>query len=137
MRWYEWSGRGESNSRHTAWEAEFTAFLFKELAQIWHLFGTGFDLLCGMILPSATRGVSQMAKQMPTHRARLGNLQAAVWENDYKDSNGQEKTFHTITLERSYRDQDGEWKKSHQLGANDVASAIVLLRNIADFLMRE
>ena len=53
----------------------------------------------------------------PEDSKRQGALEAAIWKNQ-----GQNGTFHTITLKRSYKDErDGQWKSTNNLRAQDLA----------------
>ena len=54
----------------------------------------------------------------PVHRIRLGQIEAAIWENSVGDSkpNG---TFHSVTLGRNYRDGE-EWKTAQSFGREDL-----------------
>ena len=76
-------------------------------------------------------------KNLPVHKARIGALQLAVWSNDYKDDDGNARTFHAITLERSFKDKNEEWQKSTQLRESDLGEAIALLQNAQQFLVKE
>lgn len=49
-------------------------------------------------------------KQKPVHEVRFGNVRVSIWAN--RNQEGQ--LFHSFALERSYRDQSGEWQ-SQQL----------------------
>ena len=48
-------------------------------------------------------------KQPPIHKARIGALQLAIWENRAVDTKGEERVYKTATLERGYTDKEGEW----------------------------
>lgn len=85
----------------------------------------------------ATKAKEEPAdKPHPTHKARLGPLQLAIWENDYQTEEGELRTFHTITLERSYKDKNDEWHKTSQLRESDLGEAIALLQHSQQFLVK-
>lgn len=75
-------------------------------------------------------------KDLPVHKASLGALQLAVWANEHEMETGEIRVFHTITLERSYKDKNDEWQKTHQLRESDLGEAICLLQNGQDYLIR-
>ena len=52
--------------------------------------------------------------QRPTDTIRLGAVQAAIWRNE---SDG--RINYNITLERLYRDEEGNWKSSTSFGRDD------------------
>jgi len=57
-------------------------------------------------------------KEKPVREVRFGNVRVSIWAN----RNQQGELFHSFSLERSYRDENGDWK-SHKisLGLNEVA----------------
>lgn len=73
-------------------------------------------------------------KTPPVHKAKLGFLQLAVWANEH-EVDGTTRTFHTITLERNYKDDKDEWQKTTQLRARDLGHAIALIQEAQRFLM--
>jgi hypothetical protein len=70
------------------------------------------------------------------HKAKLGSLQLAVWANE-REVDGAKRTFHTMTLERNYKDENDEWQKTTQLRARDLGHAIALMQEAQRFLMTE
>jgi hypothetical protein len=75
-------------------------------------------------------------KPRPVHKARLGPLQLAVWANEH-ETESTPHTFHTITLERNYKDKNEEWQKTTQLRESDLGEAIALLQDAQRFLIAE
>jgi len=73
-------------------------------------------------------------KTPPVHKAKLGFLHLAVWANEH-EVEGTTRIFHTITLERSYKDEHDEWQKTTQLRAGDLGHAIALLQEAQRFLI--
>ena len=71
----------------------------------------------------------------PVHKARIGLLQMAVWENERDMDNGEKRTFRSVTLKRSYRNGEGEWRETSQLNIEDLGGAIKLLDNALEFVM--
>ncbi len=76
------------------------------------------------------------AKDLPVHKVSIGALQLAVWANEHELETGEKRIFHTISLERSYKDKNDEWQKTHQLRESDLGEAICLLQNGQDYLIR-
>lgn len=85
---------------------------------------------------AAKRKPEPVEKDRPVHKARLGSIHLAVWANDFTTDDGDERTFHTITMERNYRDQNDEWHKTSQLRSNDLGDAIALLQGAQQFLTK-
>jgi hypothetical protein len=61
-------------------------------------------------------------------------LQIAVWSNTHQVE-GEDRTFYTITLERSHRDKDDMWHKTKQLRERDIGDTIALLQSAQSYLM--
>lgn len=53
----------------------------------------------------------------PLHSIRSGAVRAAIWSNQ-----GDSGTWSTVTLERSYRDQSGQWQSSSSFRRGDLAN---------------
>lgn len=64
----------------------------------------------------------------PIKKFRLGFLSASVWENT---SNG--RTFHTVDVQRSYKD-GGELKNTSSLGHADLLNAAHLLQRCEAYI---
>ena len=54
----------------------------------------------------------------PIHEVRFGNVRVAIWANKGEEG----RTFHNFSLERSYRDKEGNWQNQQlSLGVREVA----------------
>lgn len=70
-----------------------------------------------------------MAK--PEKAFRLGTVRASVFLN-----NGQSGPFHTIQLQRRYKDEpSGEWRSSDSFTAQQAASALVVLQQAVGYVL--
>lgn len=74
-------------------------------------------------------------KPHPVHKASTGALQLAVWENEH-EVDGDKRVFHSVTLERNYKDKNDAWQKTTQLRESDLGEAIALLQNAQQFLIK-
>jgi hypothetical protein len=63
----------------------------------------------------------------PVHTIRYGSLRAAIWRNVVDNGNASRPTY-SVTLSRSYKDGDGNWKDSASFGMVDL----LLLAKAAD-----
>jgi hypothetical protein len=54
---------------------------------------------------------------------RVGGVEATVWKNVYG-----EKTSFSVTLQRNYKDKNGEWKTTYSLRQNDLPKALLALQ---------
>ena len=55
----------------------------------------------------------------PIKKYRAGQISCALWENDV-NANGRTVTMLKCTVERRYKNGDGEWKSSQSFGRNDI-----------------
>ncbi|MCX8158499.1 MAG: hypothetical protein N3D73_02415 [Candidatus Diapherotrites archaeon] len=67
----------------------------------------------------------------PVRKFRVGSISVAIWQNDSKDGN----KFYSVTLDRRYKDKDGSWKSSNNLGINDLPKAILALQKAYEFVL--
>ena len=64
-----------------------------------------------------------MANQKPHDEVRIGAVKAAIWQNQAGD-----RTRYNVTISKSYRDADGQWKTTQSFGRNDL----LVLAKVAD-----
>src|SRR5256885_10652628 len=62
------------------------------------------------------------AANKPVHSVRHRNIKASIWKNE--TSNG---SMYNVTVVRSYRDDNGEWKDSHSMGYDDLMNVAALM----------
>jgi len=53
----------------------------------------------------------------PVHTIRYGNVKCSIWQNP--SENG---PFHSVTTQRSWRDEAGEWHDSQSFNFKDLPS---------------
>lgn len=58
----------------------------------------------------------------PVHTVRHRSIKATIWKNE--TSNG---PMYNVTVVRSYRDDNGEWKDSHSIGYDDLGNVAALM----------
>ncbi len=66
----------------------------------------------------------------PVKKFSAGAVQVAIWENDGKEG----AKFNTVSIQRSYKDKDGEWKSSNSLNTSDLPKAILTLQKAYEYL---
>jgi len=59
-----------------------------------------------------------MANKKPVHQIRFGAIKAAIWKN----TNGNNSSWFSVTLRRSYKDGD-EWSDTDSLRRDDLPIA--------------
>jgi len=67
-----------------------------------------------------------MAK--PVAKFRAGQISAALWENEITVKNGHKATMLKATVQRRYKDKDGQWKSSGSFSRNEIPLAIYCLQ---------
>lgn len=68
-----------------------------------------------------------MAKQKPEKVFRVGYVSASVFCNTSSRKEGDEtidREFRSVTLQRSYQDDKGDWQYTGNLSLGDLANAI-------------
>ena len=72
---------------------------------------------------------------MPLKKIRAGGITATIWENQSRQTNNNgPATFHTVSLERSYKDKDGNWKTSNSFRIHELPKASLVLQKAYEFL---
>ena len=60
----------------------------------------------------------------PVKKFRFGGVTASVWENSTKEG----KKFHTVSVERAYRDSNDEWQNTQVLRHSDLPKVVLVLQ---------
>lgn len=74
------------------------------------------------------KGGKNMSK--PIKKFRAGGVSAAVWENQ-----SEKGSFASISLQRTYKDKEDEWKHTSSLKVNDLPKAMLVLNRAFEFLV--
>ena len=59
----------------------------------------------------------------PVDKIRIGKVTASIWNNPSEKGD-----FHSVTFERSYKDDGGKWHRSSSFNASDL----LLLAKVSD-----
>jgi hypothetical protein len=70
----------------------------------------------------------------PVKKFRAGAICCALWENEI-NVGGQSRTMLKATVERRYKDKDGEWKSSGSFGRNEIPLAIYCLQQAFEAML--
>ena len=68
-----------------------------------------------------------MVGQTPIAKFRAGQVAAAIWANDV-EVKGKTVTILKATVQRRYKDRDGNWQSSGSFSRNEIPLAIYCLR---------
>jgi len=63
-----------------------------------------------------------------------GLVEVSVWKNTHRGPNG-ERVVHTVSFNRSYKDEAGTWNQSKTLHAADIAPLILGLNKAYEFIL--
>ena len=75
-------------------------------------------------------------KNLPEKKFRAGAISATVWQNNgQSNKTGQPVTYRTISLERGYKDKNGEWKSTNSFRINDLPRAALLLNEAYRYIV--
>jgi hypothetical protein len=72
----------------------------------------------------------------PVNKIRAGSVSAALWENE-ATVNGRTVTMLKATVERRYKDKDGNWKSSGSFSRNEIPFAIYALGKAFQAMIEE
>lgn len=64
-------------------------------------------------------------KNQPVYKVRVGGVQGTLWENAGKEGN-----FFTASLNRSYKDDKGQWQQTQSFRVNDLHAIEVCVRKL-------
>ncbi len=66
----------------------------------------------------------------PIKKFQVGSVHAAVWKNAGKE--GQE--FLSVSLDKRYKDEKGEWKSSSSYKPGDLPKAVLVLQKAYEYI---
>jgi hypothetical protein len=75
-----------------------------------------------------------MAGHKPVAKFQAGQVSAALWENEIT-ANGRQVTVLKATVQRRYKDKDGEWKSSNSFSRNEIPLAIYTLQKCFEHII--
>jgi len=67
----------------------------------------------------------------PVHKCRVGHVSSAVWQGETKDG----VVTYSVTLQKSYQNDDGVWLNTDFLWASDVLPAMKALDKAHDYIL--
>ena len=72
----------------------------------------------------------------PLKKFRAGQISCALWENEAK-VDGRNVVMLKATIERRYKNKEGNWKSSNSFGRNEIPLAIYCLQKAFDAIIEE
>jgi len=77
--------------------------------------------------------VESVSGNIPEKRFSTGAINATVWQNEGKSKDGEVVSFRTVSLQRRYKDKDGNWQSTNSLRVNDLPRASLVLQKAFEF----
>ena len=71
----------------------------------------------------------------PVAKYTAGQVSAAIWENEVTTKAGKKVTMLKASVERRYKDKDGQWKSSGSFSRNEIPKAIYCLQKSFDHII--
>lgn len=74
-------------------------------------------------------------KNQPEKKFSTGAISATVWKNVRQNKDGQQFETRSISLERRYTDNAGQWQSTSSLRLNDLPKAALVLEEAYKYLV--
>ncbi|MBI2565309.1 hypothetical protein HYV79_05000 [Candidatus Woesearchaeota archaeon] len=69
---------------------------------------------------------ANLEEKKPEKKYRTGAISATIWKNQQlKD--GKAFSFHSISIERSFKNKEGEWQSTNSFKATDLPKVALLV----------
>jgi hypothetical protein len=66
----------------------------------------------------------------PIRKYSAGGIIASIWQNQAKDGS----EFFSVSLDKRYKDADGQWKSSSSFKSSDLPKAMLVLQKSYEFM---
>ena len=73
----------------------------------------------------------------PIKKFRAGSVSCALWENEISTANGRKVPILKATIDRRYKDKDGQWKSSGSFGRNEIPFVQYVLGKAFEAMVEE
>jgi len=78
--------------------------------------------------------MEKIEKPKPEKKFRAGALSATIWSNQGRTRTGEETTYATVSIERNYKDKQGNWQSTNSFRTGDLPKAALLLNKAYEYL---
>ncbi len=86
-------------------------------------------------LRSTGNSAGNPAGNFPEKKFRAGGVAATIWLNKGQRPNGEESEYKTISIERVYKDRDGQWQSTNSLRVNDLPKLQLVLQHAYAYVL--
>ena len=73
----------------------------------------------------------------PIKKFSAGSISCALWENEIATTNGGKARLLKATVERRYKDKDGQWKSSGSFSRNEIPLVQYVLGKAFEAMVEE
>ena len=80
-------------------------------------------------MPTQQQPPAAASANKPVHTVRHRSIKGTIWKNE--TANG---PMYNVTVVRSYRQDNGEWKDSHSIGYDDLMNVAALMYEAHAFI---
>ena len=70
----------------------------------------------------------------PEKKFKAGAISATVWNNTV-EKDRKKIEFKTVSIERSYKDSNGEWKTTNSMRSNDLPKVALVAQKAYDYIV--
>ena len=67
-------------------------------------------------------------KNQPEKQYKVGGVCVAIWKTERTDGNGGKYDTFQVTVDRSYKDSNGDWQHTGSMRMNDIPKAVLVLQ---------
>lgn len=74
-------------------------------------------------------------KVLPEKKFKAGAINVTIWKNERQKESGEEFSYYSISIDRRYKNKNGEWQSTNSLRVNDLPKAILVLNKAYEYLV--
>lgn len=86
-------------------------------------------------MKTKTKTTTKNEKMNPIETFRSGVNSISIWEKTIKTEKFGKQKVYSLSLQRSYKDDEDEWQNTNSFRKQDIASLQVLLQETARYLL--
>ena len=75
-----------------------------------------------------------VAGNKPQKKFSAGAISATIWQNKCQNKEGKEYEYASLSLDRRYKDKEGNWQSTGSMRLPDVPKAVVVLSKAYEYL---
>jgi len=73
-------------------------------------------------------------KKQPEKKFRAGAVSATVWGNSV-EKDGKQATYNSVSMERSYKDKEGNWQSTNSFRTNDLPKLALVAQKAYEYVL--